>query len=228
MTIKRYGSVRQSSFLREVGIHEEAKDRGSMAFDHTKHVFRSPKFQSVVTEAIEFFEGTPVHSLPPPGPFEGSGVYGLYYLGDFEHYSSVRNSDDNSCDVPIYVGKAVPRGWRTARSTDSSATTLYSRLREHTRSIDQAANLTTDDFRCRFMILGGIESDLVVPVEAELIRTYCPLWNSVLDGFGNHDPGGGRYDQAPSEWDVLHPGRTWVERLRGDAPSLADVIAKLT
>jgi len=77
------------------------------------------------------------------------------------------------------------------------------------------------------MILSGAEGDLIIPVEAELIRRYQPPWNAVIDGFGNHDPGAGRYDQARSEWDVLHPGRTWVERSRGQSPRPEDVIAKL-
>lgn len=44
-----------------------------------------------------------------------------------------------------------------------------------------------------------VESDLVVPVEAELIRKYRPLWNTIIDGFGNHLAGSGRYNQARSE-----------------------------
>jgi len=53
-----------------------------------------------------------------------------------------------------------------------------------------------------------------------------PLWNTVIDGFGNHDPGAGRYNQAKSAWDVLHPGRPWAERLSGASPHVEDVIAK--
>ena len=77
------------------------------------------------------------------------------------------------------------------------------------------------------MQITGVESDLIVPVEAELIRRFRPLWNYAVDGFGNHDPGRGRYNQAKSEWDILHPGRTWAERLRGESPHLEDVIAKV-
>jgi hypothetical protein len=77
------------------------------------------------------------------------------------------------------------------------------------------------------MILEGALTDLIVPVESELIRRHKPLWNSVVDGFGNHDPGSGRYDQAPSEWDVLHPGRPWVERLTGAPPEWEAVVAKI-
>ncbi|MBN1485361.1 MAG: Eco29kI family restriction endonuclease [Chloroflexia bacterium] len=55
---------------------------------------------------------------------------------------------------------------------------------------------------------------------------WNPLWNSGLDGFGNHDPGRGRYNQAKSEWDVLHPGRPWAERLTGASPGLKEIIEK--
>jgi len=88
-------------------------------------------------------------------------------------------------------------------------------------------HLQVSDFRCRFMILSGIEADLIVPVEAELIRRYRPLWNTVVDGFGNHDPGKGRYNQARSEWDVLHPGRPWARKLTGEPPRFEDIVAKV-
>jgi hypothetical protein len=195
--------------------------------DASLHIFRSPKFQSVVGDAIRFFAQTPVHPLPPPTQFIGSGVYGLYYVGDYELYSKIADLNRDACVHPIYVGKAVPPGWRTSRATESETPDLYQRLREHVRSVQQGANLQVDHFKCRFMILRGIESDLVVPVEAELIRRYRPLWNAVVDGFGNHDPGAGRYNQARSEWDVLHPGRVWVERLTGESSHREDVIAKI-
>lgn len=198
-----------------------------MDFDYHLHVFRSPKFQSVVNEAIEFFANTPLHRLPPPGQFLGPGVYGLYYIGAYELYAKIAQLNQDTCVQPIYVGKAVPPGWRTARTGTSETFDLYQRLREHTRSIERGASLRISDFRCRFMILNGIEGDLIVPVEAELIRKYMPLWNTVVDGFGNHDPGAGRYNQARSEWDVLHPGRLWADRLTGVSPILEDVIAKV-
>jgi len=197
-----------------------------MSFDYNLHIFHSPQFQSVVDEAVRFFTSTPVYRLPPPSRFIGAGVYGLYYVGDFELYTKIARAKDIGVQ-PIYVGKAVPAGWRIARAVDSETPVLYQRLREHTRNIQQAANLQLDDFRCQFMILSGVESDLVVPVEAELIRRYRPFWNSVVDGFGNHDPGRGRYGQARSEWDVLHPGRPWAERLTGESLSLEEVTAKI-
>jgi Eco29kI restriction endonuclease len=198
-----------------------------MDFDYSLHIFRSPKFQSVVNEAIEFFTETPLHRLLPSGQFLGPGVYGLYYIGTYELYAKIAGLNQDTCIQPIYVGKAVPSGWRRARTRTSETFDLYQRLREHTRSIQQGANLDIDDFRCKFMILNGIESDLIVPVEAELIRRFMPLWNTVVDGFGNHDPGAGRYNQVRSEWDVLHPGRSWAVRLTGASPKLENVIAKV-
>lgn len=191
------------------------------------HIFRSPEFQGVVEEAVKFFESTPVHELPPPSRSIGCGVYALYYLGDYELYTKIAQSNQAACVLPIYVGKAVPPGWRAARTITTEGESLYSRLREHARNIRQARNLEADDLRCRFVILQKTETDLIVPLEAALIRKHRPLWNSVVDGFGNHDPGKGRYNQARSEWDVLHPGRPWADRLMGEPPSLEGVIEKV-
>lgn len=196
-------------------------------FDHERHTFASPRFLSVVGEVIRFLADTPVQPLPPPQSFIGSGVYALYYTGSLDLYSPLAAQNRDAPILPIYVGKAVPPGWRTARVTLSQTRELYQRLREHTRSIQQTTNLDIKDFYCRFVILIGLESDLVVPVEAELIRQHRPLWNSIVDGFGNHDPGAGRYNQAASEWDGLHPGRSWVGRLTGTPPSIEAIEANV-
>jgi len=192
-----------------------------------EHIFQSGMLKSVVQDGINFLKSTPVLGLPPPFVFEGSGVYALYYIGRFELYQKVAKANAKHVDTPIYVGKAVPPGWRTARISISSNSALSNRLNEHARSIMQCSSLDVKDFRCRFVILSGNEGDLIVPIEAELIRTFKPLWNWRIDGFGNHDPGAGRYNQAKSEWDVLHPGRSWAGRLTGESPRLEDIIKKL-
>ena len=204
-----------------------------------QHTFRSPQFESVVEEAVKFFTQTPVHPLPPTTDFAGVGVYALYYRGPFEHYSHIARKNQQDCRQPIYnrqpvyrqpiyIGKAVPKGWRTGRiaHTDQNKR-LYERLEEHTGFISDVENLEVHDFHCRFMILNGVETDLISAVESELIRTYKPLWNTVVDGFGNHDPGSRRYNQARSKWDVLHPGRIWADRLTGPAPQLEEIIAEI-
>jgi hypothetical protein len=197
------------------------------SFNRSAHVFRSPIFKQIVDNAIQFMSQTPVHPLPPITRFQGTGVYILYYLGDFSYYTNYKAANPESCDRPIYVGKAVPRGWRQARNIQSNSTALYNRLKEHSRSIQQVQNLDINDFRCRFIILDDAESNLIGTIEAESIRRFTPLWNVAIDGFGNHDPGASRYNQAKSEWDVLHPGRPWAGRLTGIAPSFEDIVAKI-
>ena len=59
-------------------------------------------------------------------------------------------------------------------------------------------------------------------------NTGPELWNLKLDGFGNNDPGKGRLLGKRSAWDVIHPGRTWAEKLQpGQSPqAIRSEIAK--
>lgn len=201
----------------------------STNFDPELHTFRSPKFKSVVEDAMRFFESTPVHQLPPPKRFAGAGVYALYYSGDFELYEEIAEQNKDIARQPIYVGKAVPPGSRTGMNVRASETAdLFRRLREHTNSLMQAENLNAGDFRCRFMVLSGVERDLIAPVEAALIRKYRPLWNAdLLSGFGIHTPGKGRFEQRRSRWDILHPGRSWASHMKNLAASQEEIIANV-
>lgn len=194
-------------------------------FDRSKHVFQSDAFAEIIKDTIRFFNGTPVHKLPPPENFIGVGVYALYYIGNSPLYRYLYDINRINFIQPIYVGKAVPRGWRQARLQQSN-NELYTRLCEHQNSIIQAKNLSLSGFRCRFMILEDAAADMIGTVEASLIRQYLPIWNCCIDGFGNHDPGSGRYDQAKSDWDILHPGRLWANRLRGSHLPLSEIKAK--
>lgn len=55
--------------------------------------------------------------------------------------------------------------------------------------------------------------DIWIPLgENLLIQQYQPLWNRIIEGFGNHDPGAGRYNGKRPVWDELHPGRTWATK----------------
>jgi hypothetical protein len=194
-------------------------------FDRSKHVYHSDVFAEIIKDTIRFFNGTPVHQLSPPENFIGAGVYALYYIGKNSLYKYLYDANRISFEQPIYVGKAVPRGWRQARLQEAS-NELYARLNDHENSIMQAKDLRLDDFRCRFMILEDAAADMIGTVEASLIRQYKPIWNCCIDGFGNHDPGSGRYDQAKSDWDILHPGRAWAERLRGQHPTQKEIKKK--
>lgn len=130
--------------------------------------------------------------------------------------------------LPIYIGKAVPRGWHQGRVAESSSQELYRRLCEHTKSITAAENLSKDDFLCRFMILENAAINMIGTVEAALIRNYQPLWNSLVDGFGNHDPGRGRYNQERSEWDIIHPGRQWAFKCTESSKSPSAILKTIT
>ncbi len=187
-------------------------------FDRAKHVYKNDAFVELVKDAIRFFNGTPVHPLPPPEKFHGSGIYALYYTGQADPYSKYAELNRLSYDFPIYLGKAVPKGWRQSRADqtdDKPSPELYSRLNQHSNSIKKVHSLAIEDFSCRFMIFDGTSSDMIGTLEAAVIKWKKPLWNSFLDGFGNHDPGKGRYEQSKSDWDVVHPGRTWADKCNG-------------
>jgi hypothetical protein len=69
--------------------------------------------ESVVRALLE----QPCVPLPPP-EFVGTGIYALYYAGEFAAYAPISSAD---CGTPIYVGKAEPPGRRTGlASLDSS------------------------------------------------------------------------------------------------------------
>jgi hypothetical protein len=181
-----------------------------------EHIFRSESFVELIDEAVAFMVNTPMELLPPDENFSGGGVYALYYNGDFPLYQKIYSQNK---ELPIYVGKAVLPGWRQGRGTvKENDPALYRRLGEHSRNINAAKNLELSHFSCKFVVLKSQEADLISTVEAAMTRRYNPLWNSHIDGFGNHDPGKGRYEQAKSEWDALHPGRAWAERLNGIPP----------
>lgn len=40
----------------------------------------------------------------PPEPFEGAGIYAIYYLGDFEAYRPLAEINREKLEAPIYVG----------------------------------------------------------------------------------------------------------------------------
>ena len=190
-------------------------------FNREEHLYTSDAFEEIIKDTLRFFNGTPIIELPPSKKFHGTGVYAIYYIGKNDLYKELAAKNRIEFSMPIYVGKAVPRGWRQARIenvSDKKTYELNTRLKEHSRSLNQSNNLVLDDFLCRFMILEGSASSLIGTVEAALIRYYKPIWNVKIDGFGNHDPGKGRYNQAKSEWDVIHPGRPWAERCLGISP----------
>lgn len=196
-------------------------------FSREKHVYINQDVDELLKDIVIFFNGTPVQPLPPSSPFDGAGVYALYYTGNLDIYEKIALQNRIEYAMPIYVGKAVPRGWRQSRSvTASGRRELYSRISQHARNIS-LTDLGLDNFAVRFAIFEGACVGMIAAIEAKMIEIYTPIWNSCIDGFGNHDPGKGRYKQALSEWDCLHPGREWVKKLDGPQQSKKYVLMKL-
>jgi Eco29kI restriction endonuclease len=172
------------------------------------------------------------------------GVYVLYYTGTHPLYADIAERNSQNISKPIYVGKAVSSGSRignkqgepvladsgeggdemtleaaeVALSSTASAkqsNSLFKRLNEHSNNLKTTRTLEIDHFQVRVIPMADA---MVQWAEATMIGRLRPIWNARISGFGNHDPGSGRYKQARSIWDQLHPGRTWAERLDSLAP----------
>ena len=185
-------------------------------FNRAEHLYKNDAFAELIKDAVRFFNGTPVLDMPLTERFLGAGVYALYYTGKYKPYAKYAELNRLAYLYPIYVGKAVPAGWRQSghsSGSNSAQAELFSRLRDHFKSINSSKNLAPCDFHCRFMIMEDISASMISAVEAALIKINRPLWNTIIDGFGNHNPGKGRLAGQKSKWDLLHPGRKWAEKI---------------
>ncbi|MCB5177584.1 Eco29kI family restriction endonuclease [Microvirga lenta] len=172
-----------------------------------------------VAEALLERTVRPLGGLPA---FNGAGLYAIYYTGEFPAYQRIaeRNRDEQF-GWPIYVGKAVPPGARKALASPTTGRWLHKRLGEHAETIAQAENLELEDFYCRYLVV----EDIWIPLgESLLIAAFSPIWNRLVDGFGNHDPGGGRYNGMRPRWHVLHPGIGWANKCQ-PRPETSELIA---
>jgi len=164
-----------------------------------------------------------VYDKDPTEP-AAAGVYALYIVNSVGTvYAGL------PADRPIYIGKAESSGSRSgtpAKSARKKDVPLFKRLQQHAKSL-YCVGLRPENFTCRWCSLQG-ELEYIIPgVEIKLIKTFEPLWNCIIDGFGNHNPGEGRLNQKRSKWDVLHAGRPWAVRLAEpeyDARQLAHVV----
>ena len=156
-----------------------------------------------VADALLSAPVLPLSSLPS---FVGAGIYAIYYVGDFPSYLPLAQANrNNRFRVPIYVGKAVPKGARIGGGIGKVGRDLQGRLRQHATSLSKARNLDAGDFFCRYLVV----EDIWIPLgESLLIAKFAPVWNSIITGFGNHAPGSGRELGKLSLWDQLHPGRS--------------------
>lgn len=165
----------------------------------------------------------PINNLPV---FNGAGIYAIYYTGEHRPYASydvlAAAHHLQTWSKPIYVGKADPPGVRTGgRDLGNIGSKLADRMNQHASSIRATSTtLSIDDFWCRYLI---VEPVWIPLGEAIVINLADPLWNVVVDGFGNHAPGKGRDKGMKPRWDTLHPGRRWAERLPDHSEDAASI-----
>jgi hypothetical protein len=180
-----------------------------------------------------------VEGIEPLGelqPFNGAGIYAIYYCGDFPPYLPLAARNRGEVTVPIYVGKAVPAGARKGRFGlgVNPGFVLFKRLREHADTIRQVEAQAPKESRANqiklvhFFYRYLLVDDIWIPLgESMMIERFQPLWNIAIDGFGNHDPGKGRYNQQRSAWDTLHSGRAWAAKCQPYSKTIDQILESL-
>ncbi|WP_346294426.1 Eco29kI family restriction endonuclease [Sphaerothrix gracilis] len=155
--------------------------------------------------------------------FYGSGVYALYYNGDFPLYEPIKGTE-----TPIYVGQAAP-AINNARTPKEQEDRLARRLRDHAGNIARATStLRLEDFEFRSLV---VQSGWETAAEDYLIHLFQPIWNSetkILYGLGKHGDSATTRANKRSPWDTLHPGRTWAADSTDDARTPEQIEADLT
>jgi hypothetical protein len=149
--------------------------------------------------------------------FYGSGVYAIYYKGDFNAYAGISKKEH-----PIYVGKADPAD-PASKTAMEQGDRLSRRLNDHRKNIAKATStLRLEDFEYRALV---VQTGYQTAAEDYLIPLFKPIWNSQIDicyGFGKHGDDPGTRANLRSPWDTLHPGRDWAHR----APKMKDARPK--
>lgn len=152
----------------------------------------------------------------------GSGVYAIYYRGDFPLYVPLSGSE-----TPIYVGQAAPAS-NHARTPREQGDKLSSRLATHKRNIGKASSLALADFEFRSLV---VQTGWETAAEDYLIHLFRPIWNSetgILYGLGKHGDDPETRANKRSPWDTLHPGRGFAVRTIHDAKTPAQIEAELS
>lgn len=162
------------------------------------------------------------HPLAEIPKFYGSGVYAIYYNGDFEPYSPISHSE-----TPIYVGKAAPK-FSNALTPVDQGPRLSGRLSDHRKNIGKAAStLNLDHFEFRSLV---VQSGWEAAAEDYLIHLFRPIWNNetgILYGLGKHGDAATTRANRRSPWDTLHPGRAWAANSSEDAKTVSQIQIEL-
>ncbi len=154
-------------------------------------------------------------------PFYGSGVYAIYYHGTAEKaYRPL------SCtETPIYVGKADPKN-AYAETVEDQGQVLYSRLKQHAKSI-AGTELELSDFQYRS---AAIQSGMQAAVEEFMTRLFRPVWNKevrICYGIGKHGDSAKTRANKRSPWDTMHHGRKWAVATHADQMKRGDIEGKI-
>ena len=180
----------------------------------------------------------PRHPMTEIARFYGSGVYAIYYKGDFPAYKAIRGTER-----PIYIGKADPAN-PDAGTAEEQEERLSRRLNDHVKSIRAVEEYSREnnirgqlklaDFDCRYLV---VKSAWQKTAEEYLINLFKPVWNNEMKicyGFGKHGDSSDIRSNTRSPWDTLHPGRKWALEEenkinpKGIKEIAAEVIAHLT
>lgn len=189
----------------------------------TKH-FDPLDYENLGASIARALDERPIVPLTSLEAFDGAGIYALYYTGDHPAYHPLALANQaEPGSWPIYVGKAEAENARKGDPDQANkplGPKLFSRIRKHRISIEAAENLDLEDFQVRALTVAPTWIPLA---ESVAIRLHRPVWNVIVEGLGNHDPGAGRYQGMRPIWDTLHPGREWAPRLKPRAETPAEI-----
>ncbi|MDO4911206.1 MAG: Eco29kI family restriction endonuclease [Corynebacterium sp.] len=182
-------------------------------------------YETIGASIVRELDGQPVQSLLALERFDGAGLYALYYTGEHPAYAPLAKKNlETPGSWPIYIGKAEVESARKGDpefQKQAVGTKLYNRVQNHLKSIEAAENLRAEDFQVRVLAVAPTWISLG---EMVAIRHKRPVWNVLIDGLGNHDPGSGRYNSTRPRWDTLHPGRAWATKLVARAESVDAIV----
>lgn len=192
----------------------------------SESVFNPLDKRNLGNSVVEALLKCPAQPLAEVANQPGAGIYAIYYQGQCPFYRELSLINQKEPRHPIYVGKAIPKGGRKGANMDASleSTALSGRLQEHKTTIESVPSLDIGDFLYRSLVVDDIWISLG---ETLVIQRYQPLWNQVVDGFGNHDPGAGRYGGMRPSWDELHPGRPWAAKCQPPKLSRQQILERV-
>lgn len=177
-----------------------AKDFAFVPFKREDHIYHNEAFAELCKDAVRAFNGTPVCELPPPR-FTGSGVYAIYCTakkGIYERYGNKVNR--MGYNVPIYVGKAVPKGCNIGGTMSFDTLVSEEQLTFWYKEIKSAIELAVADFRYRFYSIDCFGKEYLDGVYRMMLETFHPVWNRVFSVCGSSE-------EIAVHWKKIHSER---------------------